>query len=138
MKKTTGAFTPRRTQIVEQSWVLTGYQDELLNWHFRRRKRSIGELASVQAAWEWALGREEHKGDVVGFFHTHPRGAGAQPSSRDIRTMRAWCSSFGKPLLCVIAEGKILYCCIFTSTDEKPKQVKHITKGEQGWYFVKF
>jgi proteasome lid subunit RPN8/RPN11 len=50
----------------------------------------------------WALEREESHGDVVGFLHTHPDGP-ASPSQRDVRTMRAWCIAFGKPLLCVIA-----------------------------------
>jgi hypothetical protein len=27
----------------------------------------------------------------------------ASPSARDVRTMRAWCGAFGKPLLCLIA-----------------------------------
>ena len=38
----------------------------------------------------------------MGFLHTHPDGP-PDPSARDVRTMRAWCSAFGKPLLCVIA-----------------------------------
>lgn len=50
----------------------------------------------------WVLGREEKQGDVAGFLHTHPEGPAA-PSQRDVRTIRAWCSSFGKPLLCLIA-----------------------------------
>jgi proteasome lid subunit RPN8/RPN11 len=49
----------------------------------------------------WALSREESHGDVVGFLHTHPDGF-PDPSRRDVRTMRAWCSAFGKPLLCLI------------------------------------
>jgi proteasome lid subunit RPN8/RPN11 len=48
------------------------------------------------------LRREEGRNDVLGFFHTHPGGP-PLPSARDVRTMRAWCSAFGKPLLCVIA-----------------------------------
>jgi proteasome lid subunit RPN8/RPN11 len=48
------------------------------------------------------LHREEGRHDVLGFFHTHPSGP-PRPSDRDVRTMRAWCSAFGKPLLCVIA-----------------------------------
>jgi hypothetical protein len=52
----------------------------------------------------WALSREESDGDVMGFFHTHPAGARCGPSHRDIRTMRAWCSALGRPLLCLIAE----------------------------------
>ena len=57
------------------------------------------------------LEREERRRDVLGFFHTHPDGP-PRPSARDVRTMRAWCSAFGKPLLCVIAspDGLGGYC----------------------------
>jgi proteasome lid subunit RPN8/RPN11 len=57
------------------------------------------------------LRREEERHDVLGFFHTHPDGPHS-PSDRDVRTMRAWCSAFGKPLLCVIASPEALcgYC----------------------------
>ena len=40
----------------------------------------------------------------MGFLHTHPAGAGCRPSHRDVRTMRAWCSALGRPLLCLITE----------------------------------
>jgi proteasome lid subunit RPN8/RPN11 len=49
----------------------------------------------------WVLAREERRHDVLGFYHTHP-GMPARPSQRDVNTLRAWCSAFGKPLLCVI------------------------------------
>lgn len=49
----------------------------------------------------WVLEREETHGDVVGFLHTHPDGP-ASASARDVRTMRAWCLAFGKPLVCFI------------------------------------
>ena len=61
-----------------------------------------GAKASVEFDGLAALYREEHRRDVMGFFHTHPDGP-PYPSARDIRTMRAWCSAFGKPLLCAIA-----------------------------------
>lgn len=65
-----------------------------------------GEPASVAFDAAWALAREEARGDIVGFYHTHPGGA-PEPSRRDVRTMRAWCSALGKPLLCVIeSEGR--------------------------------
>jgi proteasome lid subunit RPN8/RPN11 len=59
----------------------------------------------------WTLKREEKQHDVLGFLHTHPDGP-PSPSMRDVRTMRAWCSSFGKPLLCLIQspEGLKGYC----------------------------
>jgi proteasome lid subunit RPN8/RPN11 len=62
-----------------------------------------GERARVQFDGGWALSREESRGDVIGFLRTHPDGPAA-PSSRDVRTMRAWTRSFGKPLLCLIAD----------------------------------
>ncbi len=136
MKKYTGVSTPGRTRAVERCWVLTGAQDGVARWRFRRRKKSAGEVASVEAAWEWALDREERFGDVIGFFHTHPRGAGAEPSSRDVRTMSAWCSAFGKPLLCVIAAEKMLNGYLFSHADGKPEQVQSINKEERGWYTV--
>ena len=48
--------------------------------------------------------REEVRGDVVGFYHTHPS-MPPVPSARDAATMPAWVSCFGKPLLCVIDGG---------------------------------
>jgi proteasome lid subunit RPN8/RPN11 len=56
----------------------------------------------VQFDGPWVLEREERRHDVIGFLHTHPDGP-PSPSRRDVRTMRAWCSAFGKPLLCLIA-----------------------------------
>jgi proteasome lid subunit RPN8/RPN11 len=66
-----------------------------------------GEPASVAFDAQWVLGREETKGDVIGFYHTHPCGSPG-PSQRDLKTMRAWCGSFGKPLLCLIeSDGEL-------------------------------
>ena len=45
---------------------------------------------------------------MIGFYHTHPSGAPA-PSERDVRTMHAWVSAFGKPLLCVIETRRELH-----------------------------
>src|SRR4028118_1381186 len=65
-------------------------------WPLRRRCMRIGQPHCVEASWDWALQREEAHGDVLGFGHTHPPGAGVAPSLRDVRTMQAWCLSFGK------------------------------------------
>ena len=86
----------------EQSYLLTGSRRGRV-WLMRRSLQTVGSPVSVEANWFKTLAREELYGDVMGFLHTHPPGAGVNPSSRDVRTMRAWCSSFGKPLLCVIA-----------------------------------
>jgi hypothetical protein len=93
----------------ERCWVLTGaYERSGGTWLLRREPASMstGSSSSVDADWRWALAREERDGDVAGFWHTHPPGAGTAPSSRDVQTMRAWCSAFGKPLLCIIADGR--------------------------------
>jgi hypothetical protein len=70
-------------------------------WYARRSQPTSGGRLEVGFDGPWVLGREERRRDVVGFYHTHPDGP-AVPSRRDVRTMRAWCSSFGKPLLCLI------------------------------------
>jgi proteasome lid subunit RPN8/RPN11 len=64
-----------------------------------------GGPAHVDFDGDWVLRREESRGDVAGFFHTHPVGVSGM-SERDLRTMRAWASSFGKPLLCAIRSGR--------------------------------
>jgi proteasome lid subunit RPN8/RPN11 len=87
--------------IVEQCWILLGARRGRI-WLCRRVRRTAGERVSVRFDGAWALQREEKHGDIVGFLHTHPDGP-ASPSTRDVRTMRTWCSAFGKPLLCLIA-----------------------------------
>ena len=90
-------------------------------WHGRLRQRNTGGPASVEFDWTWVMEREERYGDVVGFFHTHLAGL-ATPSQRDLRTMRAWVSCFGKPLLCLIESGGGLSAYLF-ETDEDNGQV---------------
>jgi len=95
--------------MTEQCWVLLGAYDQKDEiWRLRVRRHVSGQPASVEADWRWALDREEEVGDVAGFAHTHPPGSGTEPSERDVRTMEAWCSAFGKALLCLIAEGEML------------------------------
>lgn len=95
--------------MTEQCWVLLGtFDEEDEMWRLRVRRQVSGKPASVEADWRWALEREEERGDVAGFAHTHPAGAGIEPSARDVRTMEAWCSAFGKALVCLIAEGETL------------------------------
>jgi proteasome lid subunit RPN8/RPN11 len=88
-------------RAIEQSWTLVGARRGRI-WYARRVYHHRGSVTSVRFDGLAVLRREEARGDVLGFFHTHPDGP-PRPSARDVRTMRAWCSSFGKPLLCVIA-----------------------------------
>ncbi len=87
-------------RVVEHCWTLLGQRRGRI-WYARRSRPRSGARLSVEFDGPWVLEREERRHDVVGFYHTHPDGP-AVPSRRDIRTMRAWCSSFGKPLLCLI------------------------------------
>ena len=116
MAKTTRNSTKRRvTRVsrknVEICWVLLGARRGRI-WYARRARRTVGEPLRVEFDGPAALRREEKFGDVIGFLHTHPAGP-PRPSDRDVRTMRAWCSAFGKPLLCAIAAGETLAGYVF-------------------------
>lgn len=69
--------------------------------HGKLVKKITGSIASVKFNGQWVLEREEKKGDILGFWHTHPDGT-LKPSKRDRKTMQVWVSCFGRPLLCVI------------------------------------
>jgi proteasome lid subunit RPN8/RPN11 len=66
-----------------------------------------GGAAHVEFDGAWALAREEARGDVAGFFHTHPPGVTSM-SGRDRRTMQAWAIAFGRPLLAAVRSGEAL------------------------------
>jgi proteasome lid subunit RPN8/RPN11 len=87
-------------EAVEQCWTLVGRRRGRI-WLGRRLETTSGERTLVRFDGLAVLQREERRHDVIGFLHTHPDGP-AQPSRRDVRTMHAWCSAFGKPLLCLI------------------------------------
>ena len=97
----------------ERSRVLTGTH-RAGRWCLRLRQPATGGPASVELDWAWALEREEAHGDVLGFYHTHP-GKYTLPSARDVATMRAWVSCFGKPLLCVIEADGAMAAYLFES-----------------------
>jgi Prokaryotic homologs of the JAB domain len=110
----------KQTKAVEECWTLVGARRGRI-WHLRRIDRCAGAITSVQFGGLAALHREERRRDVMGFLHTHPDGP-PHPSARDIRTMRAWCSAFGKPLLCAIASplGLAAFQFIDDSSDGIP------------------
>jgi proteasome lid subunit RPN8/RPN11 len=89
----------------EKCWVLVG-QHRAPFWFARRVRPTTGEMTSVEFDAVWVLSREETQANVVGFYHTHPAGLAAL-SERDVCTMRAWASAFGKPLLCIIESGGV-------------------------------
>lgn len=86
--------------VNEVCWVLIGQRRGRI-WYARRKARVVGKATEVEFDAATVLQREEQRGDVVGFLHTHPNSP-ASCSRRDVKTMRAWASCFGKPLLCVI------------------------------------
>src|SRR5687767_14811283 len=93
-----------QVETLEECWTLVGQRHGRVCLA-RRLGYCTGEPASVEFDGAAALRREERRGDVVGFLHTHPVGP-LRPSRRDVQTMRAWCSAFGKPLLCLIARDE--------------------------------
>lgn len=100
----------------EVSYVLVGQRQGCI-WYGQLHRRQVGGPASVEFDWSWVWEREERFGDILGFYHTHPAGLAA-PSARDVRTMRAWVSCLGKPLLCVICSGDALVAHVFADDED--------------------
>lgn len=107
MAATRARSTNTRHSLCERCWLLVGQRRGRI-WHARKVERCVGEPDRVAFDGPAVLAREESRGDVVGFLHTHPSCA-ALPSRRDLHTMRAWVSAFGKPLICLIDGRDGLY-----------------------------
>jgi predicted nucleotidyltransferase len=119
-----------RAQANEVCAVLVGQRTDH-DWSGSLRQLQEGRPASARFDWAWVLAREEDEGDVIGFYHTHPGGAAA-PSQRDLRTMRAWVTCFGKPLLCLIEGGAGLAAYLFeTDEDDGQKLPEALCLGDQ-------
>ncbi len=122
--------------MVEECGVLVGARvDEV--WLVSRQELASGSAAAVEADWAWALHREETCGDVMGFWHTHPAGADVRPSERDRRTMHAWCSAFGKPLLCLVSEGETVGGQVFADDEAEGEPVSMIEEIASGTWRVR-
>jgi proteasome lid subunit RPN8/RPN11 len=115
---------------VEECWTLIGRCRGRV-WLARRVRYRVGVVDSVCADGPWTLAREEKRGDVIGFMHTHPNGP-ARPSARDVRTMRAWCDALGKPLLCAIAtpRGLVAYRFDGHASRGRPLAVVEMFEGD--------
>lgn len=106
---------------VENCWILPGGTDRRLWWGYLRR-RTTGSVCQVAFDANYVLKREEERGDIIGFFHTHP--CGAYPSNRDDATMHQWVDCFGKPLVCVIQGTDTTRVWIYFDGDNPPVEAK--------------
>lgn len=119
---------PQGEAVNEECYLILGQKRDKV-WAGRMIMRSEGTPTSVSFDWAQVLVREETFGDVLGFYHTHPSSA-PLPSWRDVRTMKAWATCFGKPLLCAIQSGELLAGYLFEPNGQcKPvariKRLKH-------------
>jgi hypothetical protein len=115
---------------LEESGVLVGSRRGAI-WLGRLCQKRQGEAASVDFDWSWVLAREEKRGDVIGFWHTHPFGL-AGPSRRDVRTMQAWVDCLGKPLLCLIEVPGRIAPYLFGSGEEAGRSLAEAQRFERG------
>ena len=123
-KRTTEGFR-------EEACVLVGERRGDI-WHARRHWPTRGEPASVSFDWHKVMAREEARRDVIGFFHTHPDCL-PTPSARDDRTMQAWCSCFGKELLCVIESGMEMRAWIYSAENMDLRRAARVIRFKRNW-----
>lgn len=122
------AWEEALTSPYEHMWVLLGEADGDL-WHGRMVPMARGGPAQVSFDANEVIKREEEYGDVVGFLHTHPSFT-SHYSSRDDRTMKAWCLCFGKPLVCCIkgVDGLAAWWYLDDETEPEDFQVRRVKK----------
>lgn len=96
---------------IELCWTLVGVRQGPF-WYAHRRQPTFGKPASVTFDAAWVTARDESHGDILGFYHTHPNGL-PTPSKRDDRTMRAWTTSLGRPLLCLIEADRRVHAYLY-------------------------
>jgi proteasome lid subunit RPN8/RPN11 len=101
-------------------------------WIARGHWGTEGVSARVEINPVKVLEREEKKGDIIGFWHTHPN-MSASPSYRDYLTMRGWWISFGKPLVCCIHGNDGLKAHWFF--DDESDHVSGPVKRWGNWFF---
>ena len=114
----------------EESGILVGSRRGNV-WLGRLHRRRHGKPSSVDFDWAWVLEREERRGDVIGFWHTHPFGLDG-PSRRDIRTMQGWVSCLGKPLLCLIQGRDSLVAHFFQTDEDTGRPLAEVQRFERG------
>jgi len=119
-----------RTRGCEEVGILVGHRKGGI-WLGRLCQRRQGGAASVEFDWSWVLEREEQRGDVIGFWHTHPFG-GDGPSRRDLRTMRGWVDCLGKPLLCLIEVPGRIAAYLYETGEEAGKPLAEAQRFGRG------
>lgn len=103
----------------EISYILVGEKRNNI-WLAKMHWYTKGSPTSVTFDWQRVMTREEKHGDVVGFFHSHPKGF-KNPSNRDDKTMDAWVTCFGKPLICAIEESGVINAWLYRGGEDLEK-----------------
>lgn len=80
---------------------------------------------------------DDHTWDVIGFWHSHPFGAGSSPSTTDYATMDGWVNSLGRPLLCAISHDGITRGWWFDEKDEMGRCLVNLDKNMKPLFFKK-
>jgi proteasome lid subunit RPN8/RPN11 len=115
---------------VENCYVLLGeFRNGVV--HAKMSWRRKGSHSAVEFDWSKAMVREEEKGDVVGFYHTHPEGF-VLPSHQDETTMQAWAFSFGKPLVCAIGTSVGVRAWVF-ETNGVARELDSVELFKPNW-----
>jgi proteasome lid subunit RPN8/RPN11 len=120
--------TSNSTARCAEGWVLVGQRRGGI-WLGKMLDRAVGRPELVEFDGVAALAREESRGDVIGFLHTHPA-CEATPSRRDVDTMQAWTSALGKPLLCVIVDTDGLHAHRFDDDTSEGIQLAQVEQFE--------
>jgi len=107
--------------INEQCWILMGHRGRW-SWGCKYDLHTEGKPAAVAFDPDYVW---ENRDKIIGWAHTHPN-MEASPSNTDDITMKAWCNSLGKPLLCCIDGKDGLRSYWYMDDESQPIEVRSI------------
>lgn len=110
----------------EKCWLITG---KIFRRFFYGKMLYMSEGYPTQVKFDgdYVLKLEENQGNIIGFYHTHPKMM-ATPSSTDHETMHSWVSCFGKPLLCLIEGSNGIKTYLYQDDESLPILIKKCVK----------
>lgn len=108
------------TRLDEEAWMLVGYRIGPIIIGWKEEAILHGQSPSHVT---FNVDESQHQRGLLGWIHTHPTFP-AIMSGTDHETLRAWCFSTGKPLICAIKGTDGFRAFVLDDEDSDVRQIR--------------